>query len=295
MKDLPAVMDKLEKLIRERKINCFNIVGYQDGEWETREIIPTLNYMNCFSVIKAFTATAVGIAQDLGLLSVEDKILSYIDTGKAETEVSAMEDVTIRHLLTHTTGIEKRCLHTADRNELRTDDWLGHCLSQPLSDKPGTRFMYSNSNFYLLSCIIRRACKKAPDDFLYEHLFKPLEIKGYAFTRCPKGEVQGGTGLFITSRDMAKLGVLYLDNGMWGGKRILSEGWVREATRNQIPHIAGRRYGFGMGVFDEGFCFMGALMQFVVVRKDLGLILAGHSNETNTDVLALINEATSNS
>ena len=291
MKSLPKVMEKLEKLIRAKKINCFHIVGYHDGEWKTREIFPTLNYMNCFSVAKAFTATAIGIAQDLGLLNVEDTILPIIGVGETEMENHAMEDVTIRHLLTHTTGIEMGCLHTADRNALQTDDWLGYCLSQPLSDRPGERFMYSNSNFYLLSHIIQKASGKTLDAFLYEHLLKPLEINDCAFTRCPKGVVQGGTGLFITTRDMAKLGVLYLHKGMWNGERILSEKWVLEATRNQIPHIPGQRYGFGMGVFDEGFCFMGALTQFVVVRKDLGLILAGHSLEQNTDILALINEA----
>ena len=291
MKGLPTVMDRLEKLIRGKSINCFGIVGYWDGEWEIREIIPVLNYMNCFSVVKAFTATAVGIAQDQGLLNVEDTILSFIDTGENETKDPAMKDVTIRHLLTHTMGIEKPCLHTADRNVLDTDDWLRYCLLQPLSDKPGERFMYSNSNFYLLSRIIRKASGKTMDAFLYEHLLKPLEIKDYAFTRCPKGEVQGGTGLFITTRDMAKLGVLYLHKGIWDGKRILSDEWVREATQNQIPHIPNERYGFGMGVFDEGFYFMGALMQFVVVRKDLGLVLAGHSCDNNADVLMLINEA----
>jgi len=290
MKDLAAIMTKMENLIRENGVNCFDIVGYWDGQWETRPIMPTLNFMNGFSVAKSFTATAIGIAQDNGLLNIDDTILSFIDTGEAETIDPAMKDVTIRHLLTHTMGIQKKYLHTADRNELHTDDWLGYVLSQPLLNKPGEQYMYSNSNFYLLSRIIRKASGKAMDTFLYEHLFKPLEIKDTAFTRCPKGEVQGGTGLFITSQDMAKLGVLYLHNGMWDGKRILSENWVREATRNQTSHIPGKQYGFGMGVFDKGFCFKGALMQFVVVRKDLGLVLAGHACETKTDILAVINE-----
>lgn len=197
MKNLPTAMDKLEKLIRENKINCFDIVGYWRGEWQTRQIIPALDTMNCFSVAKAFTATAIGIAQDQGLLNVEDTILTFLGAGGGQMTDPAIKDVTIRHLLTYTMGIEKRHLHTADRNTLHTDDWLGYCLSQE---------------------------------------------------------------------------------------------WVREATRNQISHIPGQQYGFGMGVFDKGFYFMGAQMQFVVVRKDLGLVLAGHSLETNADILALINE-----
>ena len=291
MRNLSTVMEKLEKIIRNKNINCLDIVGYQEGEWETRQIIMTLNYMNCFSVAKTFTATAVGIAQDQGLLNVDDAILSYIGTDGAGTKDPAMKDVTVRHLLTHTMGIEKAYLHTQHRNNLHTDDWLSFCLSQPLGDKPGERFMYSNSNFYLLSRIISKVSGKTMDMFLYEHLFKPLDITDYAFTRCPRGEVQGGTGMFAASKDMAKLGVLYMHEGMWEGRCILSKEWVREATRNQTSHILDTRYGFGMGVFDEGFCFMGALMQFVVVRKDLGLVLAGHSCEENTDVLELINEA----
>ena len=291
MKDLTTVMNKLEKLIRERKINCFKIAGYKGGDWQSRTITTTLDYMNGFSVAKTFTATAIGIAQDQGLLNVEDALLSFFGAGEAGTEGHNLEGVTIWHLLTHTTGIDKGYLHTADRSELQTDDWLGYCLSRPLTNKPGEGFMYSNSNFYLLSRIIRKVSGKTMDVFLYEHLLKPLKIEDCAFTRCPKGEVQGGTGMFITTRDMAKLGVLYLYNGMWDDRCILSEEWVHEATRNQIPHIQGKQYGFGIPVFDKGFYFYGALMQFVVVFRDLGLALAGHSCEEDTDLLALVHEA----
>ena len=201
------ILNKMERAITSKKMNYFDLVLYDGENWHSREFHAVSSCQNCYSVAKSFTATAIGIAQDMGLLSVDDAINKFFVNEWPKNNDPEMKNVKIRHLLTHTMGLEAGYLFEADRNNIDTDDWLGYCLSKPLKDKPGERFMYSNSTYYLLSCIINRVSGLKLDRFLYKHLFKPLSINNYAWARCPMDETQGGTSLYLSTKDMAKLGV----------------------------------------------------------------------------------------
>jgi len=142
-------------------------------------------------------------------------------------------------------------------------------------------FCYSNSNYYILSRIIHAVAGMKLDAFLSHHLFMPLGITYYSWASCPFGESQGGTGLYISTENMAKLGLLYVQNGIWRGERILSENWVYEATKYPVPRAWGYsdywRYGLGIYVSSNGFSFGGSFGQIVLGRKDHNLVLAAHA------------------
>ena len=103
------------------------------------------------------------------------------------------------------------------------------------------------------------------------------------------GEAQGGTSLYLSTKDMAKLGVLYLNKGLWGSSRVLSEHWVDEATQNQTANIPGVKSGYGIGITDKGYQFAGAYNQYVVIRPDLNMVIAAHGYIQNMDIGTLFN------
>ena len=293
MKKPLEILDKMEHVITSKKLNYFDIIIYDGSEWHSRELLAVSSCQNCYSVSKAFTATAIGIAQDMDLLSVDDTLDGFFNGEWPVNHDLEMKNVKIRHLLTHTMGLDAGYLFEADRYDINADNWLEYCLSKPLKDKPGEKFTYSNSTYYLLSCIISRVSGMKMDRFLCKHLFKPLSIHNFAWAACPMGETQGGTSLYLSTKDMAKLGVLYMNKGIWDGKRVLSEDWVVEATKNHTAHIPGTKYGFGMGIMDKGYQFAGAHNQYVVIKPDMNMVIAAHGYIDNMDIAGIFNSVMS--
>ena len=100
--------------------------------------------------------------------------------------------------------------------------------------RPGEKMVYSDSNYYLASRIVAAVSGKKLQDFLLENLFNPLCFQGTGWATCPRGHAMGATGLFIRTEEMLRFGALYLNGGMWEGRRLLSEDWVAKATASQV-------------------------------------------------------------
>ena len=211
------------------------------------------------SVTKSFVATLMGIAIQEGFVKdVDQRVLSYFPN-KAIAEVDEWKKkITIEDLLTQRHGLQwKESPWNAPDNSwrkiLETDgDWFEMILSTPMSSLPGTHFNYSNAAPVLISGIIQQASVMAIDAFAQKYLFEPLGIEQYRFWEGNGGASNNGSALlFLTPRDMLKIGQLYLDNGRWKGKQILPEHWVRDAARtSQIESIRDNRfYRFGYGYF----------------------------------------------
>ena len=184
--------------------------------------------------------------------------------------------MTVRHLLTHTMGLESGFLFDSDRYQRPEKDWVKLSLSAPLAYEPGTHFTYSNSTIYLLSRIVRKATGRRMEEYLEEKLMKPLGIGEHAWEHDPDGETFGAAGLFLSAHDMAKFGLLYLNGGVYEGRRLLPEGWVREATRNQVGSMG--TYGYGFWIFDGlGFAATGAFGQIILMMPEQNAVLAAHA------------------
>jgi CubicO group peptidase (beta-lactamase class C family) len=235
------------------------------------------------SVTKSIAATAIGVAIGRGEISgvdrpflefFDDRDLSKID---ARTRAASLAD-----LLTMRTGIE---WHEQDRplDETnttlmleRSDDWIQFTLSQPADAAPGTKWAYNSGGSHLMSGIIRRATGRFIDDYAGEFLFRPLGITDWYWKRTPKGYPDTEGGLYLRAEDLARIGYLYLRDGVWNGRRILPDGWVRQATTRHVTGVApGWDYGFqwwltrrnGVDVW-AGRGFGGQLL-FVVPDRDL--------------------------
>jgi CubicO group peptidase (beta-lactamase class C family) len=113
----------------------------------------------------------------------------------------------------------------------RSDDWVGYVLDRGVAGAPGEEYAYNSGLSILLGAIIECATGLHVDEFAEEYLFKPLGIHDYRWFTAPDGTCHTGGGLSLRPRDAAKIGTMMLQGGAWQSQRILSEGWVRESTR----------------------------------------------------------------
>lgn len=273
------VLDYLSAAAEKQKANVFEMVLVQNGTWTKKTLIPVSPCQDCYSVTKNFTATAVGILADRGMLSLDDSIARYLEQEFPRQYDKKLPQITIRHLLMHTAGFGRGFLFEGDRFSCG-EDWLKYTLSQPIVYEPGSHFLYNNAGYYLLSCIVHRITGMKMQEFLRRELFAPLGINDFAWSSCPMGEAQGGTGLYLSTEDLAKFGLLYLNQGVYQEKRILSEEWVAQATCAQItPDGYTCGYGYSFWTYPDSSDYRGdgAYQQIVLVLPGQNAVLALHA------------------
>lgn len=241
---------------------------FAEGWWAPyRPEIPHMLY----SMSKSVVGTAVGIAVDEGLLSV-DEPLSEIFSDMPASQGKAMRAMRVWHLLTMSSGTRFNEL-----GSMLDPDWARMFLESSPKFEPGSAFEYDSMNTYMLVAVLRRKTGMPLGEYLGPRLFEPLGINRYTWETCPRNIEKGGWGLSLCLEDAAKLGQLYLQKGMWEGRRILSEEWVREATRPQIATPNGEiklGYGYQTWINPLGYQFNGAFGQYVVVMPQYEAVAA---------------------
>lgn len=241
---------------------------FAEGWWAPyRPNIPHMLY----SMSKSVTSTAIGLAVDEGLLSV-DELLSDIFSDMPEAQGKSMRNMRVWHLLTMSSGTRFNEL-----GSVLDGNWTRMFLESSPKFEPGTAFEYNSMNTFMLSAVLKRKTGMGLLEYLGPRLFEPLGITRYTWETCPQNVEKGGWGLSLCLEDVAKIGQLYLQNGMWEGRRILSEDWVREATRVQIATPNGEcknGYGYQIWMNPVGYQFNGAFGQYVVVMPKYDAVAA---------------------
>lgn len=213
---------------------------------------------DCYSISKIFTVTALGMLFDHGNLDTDEKIVDIFKDELPDGMDIKWNDVTVHQVMCHKWGIEKGFLDidVEDINTYRDrfgirNDFLKIILSCPLPMTPGGKEVYSDAAYYLLSRVVAKKSGENLYDFLRKRLFNPLNFEETAWSCCPMGYSMGATGLFIRTGDIAKLGQLYMNKGMYKGQRILSETWCNLVLErgyelrkcNQTGYCKGGMYG----------------------------------------------------
>lgn len=188
-----------------------------------------------FSLSKNVAATAIGMAITENILSLDDKVISFFpSTDLPESYNDFLRELTIRDLLTmssgHATDTFWPMMASADGN------WAKTFFSIPIKFEPGTHFVYNSGCTYMLSAILQSKAGVPMIKYLEPRLFKPLGIKDAAWDNDPNGINIGAAGLRLSTEDIAKFSQLYLQKGVWKGKRILTEKWIDEATSFKIKN-----------------------------------------------------------
>lgn len=231
-----------------------------------------------FSLSKSFCSAAAGFAVAEGLLSYEDKVLDVLKDKAPANPDKGLAKVTLRHLLTMSSGLEPR----SDTRELRVMDWVARALTQKTDHEPGTHFHYNTTGTYLVSAMVHKVTGMPIRDYLMPRLFDKLGIVRPQWDVCPMGINAGGYGLHLSCEDIARFGQLLLQDGMWEGERVLPEGWVKMATDKSIdtadkPEDSDWAQGYGFQFWrTRGGRFRGDGMfgQVCMVDQKQDLVLA---------------------
>ena len=209
------------------------------------------------SVTKSFASTLIGIAVDKGLIKgTEQKLISFFPEHKQILSADKKRDITLKHVLTMTAGFdwdESTHLYNDPRNPFfillgpERHNMIRYMLGRPLMHRPGIKFTYNSCLSMLLGVILEKRTGLKVAEFADQYLFGPLDINNYVwgYWDADQKVPRTGGGLQLRPRDMAKLGYLFANKGLWHGRQIISSAWIEEATRAHARFLPMWTTGYG--------------------------------------------------
>ncbi|GAA3960799.1 serine hydrolase domain-containing protein [Mucilaginibacter dorajii] len=220
-----VLIAKGNKLVYEHYFNGFNADSLHDSR----------------SSFKSITSLLTGIAIDKGFIkNVDQKVYSFFPEYKSFANPDPRkQQITIKNLLEMRSGFD--CNEWVDdgkdcESEMeQTKDWVKFSLDLPMKSDPGTVWAYTSCNPMIISGIIKNATHMSVMDFAKKYLFEPLGITHYRWTVDASGNGATAGSFFVRPQDMVKIGQMVKDDGLWQGKRIVSEKWLKESTTATIP------------------------------------------------------------
>jgi CubicO group peptidase (beta-lactamase class C family) len=256
-----------------------NVVA--EGWWNPYR--PDLKH-TLYSTSKSFTSTAVGFAVSEHLLSVNDKVISFFPKSLPDTVKPYLAELTVKDLLMMSAGMEPDPTTVIP---FKSVDWVKAFLATPMVHEPGTKFLYNTMATFTLSAIVQKVTGQNELAYLKPRLFEPLGISGEDWETSELGINTGGWGLRLHTEDMAKLGQLYLQKGMWKGKQLLPAAWINEATTFKIDQAPGATQSKrDSSDWMQGYCYQfwrcrhnafradGAFGQYIIVMPDKDAVIA---------------------
>jgi CubicO group peptidase (beta-lactamase class C family) len=230
------------------------------------------------SVTKSFTTTLIGIAADQGKLSLDDHMVSFFPEYTIANLDARKKAITLRHLASMSGGMQ--CSGLPDELSVKdmeaSPDWVQFALDRPMADEPGKKWNYCGLWMHLLSAILEKATGMPAQEFARLNLFEPLGIQAGTWPMDPQGVNMGAGNLRLLPTDMAKFGLLWLQQGRWDGKQVVSSRWVRESLVERFP-AGGDHYGYGWwisaGLAGPSYNAVGSGGQQIAVNPGLNLVL----------------------
>jgi len=233
------------------------------------------------SCTKSFVSAAIGIAVEKGFIkSVKESIFNYLPDHQ-HFKTNNREYITIEHLLTMSSGLawdEWSALHGSSANDIDMlyfdcQDPVSCVLDRPWWAVPGEKFTYNGGGMVILGEILKNATNMNIDDFSMKYLFEPLGVESTFWQQYENGSYDAAGSLKLTSRDMLKFGVCYLNDGIWNGNKIISEEWVENSStiynNNVDINIPGEDSG------KNGYAYSWWTSEFLHLGKELNMYRAG--------------------
>jgi CubicO group peptidase (beta-lactamase class C family) len=239
------------------------------------------------SVTKSFMTTLIGIAIDQGRIQLDQPMVSFFPDRTIANLDDRKERVAVRHLVSMMNGLESGCLSgdepTLDAMRANAD-WVQAALDRKVVREPGTSFCYDSPGMHLLSAILQEATGMTALDFARQNLFEPLGIREVFWQSDPQGYTHGWGDLYLKPRDAAKLGYLWLNDGVWKGKQIVPASWVADSVETQSD--AGEDdYGYGWWISEDSFYALGRGGQNIKVYPSYNAIVVTTASGFDYDQL----------
>ena len=208
--------------------------------------------LNMWSVSKGFVSCAAGIALSECLITLDEKLIDFFPEYHSLCTSSHVQDISLKHLLTMSCGLENP-LFFADSEEFYTEkNWIQYFFQADFPHAPGSYWLYSNFNTYMISCAIEKRAGVNLLEYLRNRFFEPLGIGNPDWTLCPKGHVHAANGLYVNIDEFTRYGQMILHKGNYNGKQLVPASYMKMATSNLVDNSAagspGNLYsGFGYG------------------------------------------------
>ncbi|MFY7938205.1 MAG: serine hydrolase domain-containing protein [Flavobacterium sp.] len=250
--DKNLLNEMIQKIIDGKYPNVHSILIVKDGKLVFEEYFYEHDKKKLHelrSATKSFVSALTGIAIDKGFIkSKNEKVLAYFPEYLIENNSDNKQKITIENLLTNQSGLDCDVSNpNSVGNETtmnNTDDWVKFTLNLPMSDSAGGKGMYCSGNPITLGRIIEKTTKQTLPEFAKSNLFNPLGIKNFIWNFKPdKSSVETFCQVYLTSRDMAKFGLLYLNKGAWNSQQIISKEWVEQSLKKH-SEVQGVDYGY---------------------------------------------------
>jgi len=285
-------LNSIDDVINEDDIELHSVIIIKNGyivyekyySYWTQYMAHTIQ-----SCTKSFMSALIGIAIDQGYIdNVSQPILDFFPNYTIDNWDERKENITLFHLLTMSSGLE---FHEVDipyeepENDLfamyRSDDMWEYVLDRPMEYDPGEHWSYNSGGIELLGGVIEKTTGYSIVDFAEEFLFNQIGIDYYSWWRVPaSGQYGCSGGLSLKSRDMARFGYLYLNEGNWNGTQVVSSAWVNVSTQMYFDTESWYQYGYTWwGV--PGYSFYEATGHyeqkiFVIPEEDIVVVFTGN-------------------
>lgn len=281
-----ARINEMFEYIEENNYDIDSVLIVKNGNLTVEEYLNELysfdTLHSVYSVTKSIVSALIGIAIEEGHIeSVDQKILDYFQDVSV-LNVIDKENITVEHLLTHTSGIywrESQVPYSSPENTFgkmtSSTNWVEFILNQTLEYEPGTVRNYNSGDSHLLSAILTNATGVSTQQYAIEHIFDPLGINRFEWQQDPQGIFFGGSGLLLNSRSMAKFGFLYLNNGTWDENQLVPKEWVINSTKDPVVIDDWASYGYQWWVYPQvnSYLALGFGQQIVWITPELDLVI----------------------
>lgn len=234
-----------------------------------------------YSLSKSFTSTAVGLAIAEGKLSLDDPVLKFFPDEAPAQPSANLRAMRVRDLLRMVTGNQtEAALFGAVDSSMQRATWVKRFLAHPVPFKPGTHFLYNSPATYMQAAIVQKVTGQTALDYLMPRVLAPLGIEKPVWVSSPEGINAGAYGLSVRTEDIAKLGQLYLQKGVWKGKQLVPAAWVAEATARQTSNGSAptsdwdQGYGYQFWQSRHGFRGDGAFGQYMLILPQYDAVVA---------------------
>lgn len=295
----PSLIDKLGKAVEHSKVKSCLVL--KEGKlvyqyYKSNKIRDNLQRIN--SCTKSILSILIGIAIDKGPIpSIQTTMEHYFPDFVNNQADPRKKEITLEHLLTMSVGLDWP--EFGEWNYMPpmfAQDVVKFVFDRELIHEPGTTMNYNSGCSHVLSAILTKATGMKTSAFAEQFLFKPLGIdKDYLWFEDAKGISYGSDGLRLHPYDMAKFGQLYLQGGLWEGKAIVSEEWIKKSTEPHLvtyPYIGHYAFHWWVAPLDDNqtelslnnrmFFAMGRNGQFIVVLPSLQTVAVFTSTLDNT-------------
>jgi CubicO group peptidase (beta-lactamase class C family) len=235
-----------------------------------------------YSLSKSFTGTAAALAEAEGLLDFDAPVISYFPEFEAEITDPRSRAMLVRHVASMASGHRRDTVDEAFGRD--PAEPVRGFLQLPPDGDPGTVFAYNQPATYTLAAIVQRVTGQPLTAYLRPRLLNPLGVGEVSWRRDRAGRELGFSGLHATTEDVARLGQLYLRDGLWEGERLLPEGWAARASHPRTPTAGAmgdvdrqdwdQGYGYQFWTSRHGYRGDGAYGQFCLVLPEHDVVIA---------------------